>query len=198
MFINILLVLTFLSSLCSSSTSSSSSSIRSNNFCKLADRQCSQRSFPHIYQCGPVICTKSQTECKEYKSIENKIRPKGLTAFGREYYSDMNFRRFQGKIKNCSQIQYHWQSSDICIPGINCLQRKLNMLGSNIFIQFKIENCPCPTTKPYVCGEQRNLCSLNREACDSFSDTANKNKNSNSWIQLFNIKICENEFSLIK
>lgn len=161
--------------------SSSVGSFNSNNFCKLAEKQCSLRNAPCIYQCGSNMCASTQTECKEYMSLHQKIKYKGLTAFidvmsSRQHHANLHIKeslkRFSSNIKSCAQSRYEWQPNDVCVRE----RKTLNNVG---FIQTKKVSVPCPRNQPYVCGNQRNYCSTNTT-------------------QLLSIKMGENEFNFIK
>ena len=196
---NILAFIAFtLFSLCSSST------IHSKNFCKLTTKkECSRRNAPHIYQCGPNMCTKKQTECNEYMRVYEKIKFKGLITFidamsSRQHYMNLrlieDFKRFKSNAKNCTLTRYEWQPIDMCKRGRNCFKKKLNFM---IHTQTKKVNCPCSNSKPHVCGSRYNYCALNKEACDSFRYTTSQILNYMAPIHVHSIKKCENDFSFI-
>ena len=199
---NNLLFLALLSLLCSEC---SGITLSSNDFCKLAEpEKCSQRNAPHVFQCGASMCAKNETDCKEYTSVHEKLKYKGLFTFidamtSRKYSMHLrlqqNFKSLRSKINKCSLTSYQWQPSDMCMRGRNCFQKKITNAILNVIFRIKKVSCPCPANKPYVCGKQKNVCSLNREACDSFT----KNQNSTAWIPQPNvIKKCSAESDFIK
>lgn len=192
---NILIIVVLISSL---SGKVSNSSIYSKNFCKLeAEKECAQRNAPHIYQCGPGICASSETECREYLRVEKKIKFKGLLNVinvinSRTHFINLklreNFNLLKDSIKNCTQTRNEWQPSQVCHRGRDCIQKKLNFIG--VFIHTTKVNCPCIQNKPYVCGSQKKFCTINKEACDSFINIADKSPNFTAWTQSLSIKKC--------
>ena len=54
----------FLALFCALTLCSEISKINSNNFCKLADQECTKRNAPNIFQCGPGVCARNETECQ--------------------------------------------------------------------------------------------------------------------------------------
>ena len=171
--------------------------LNSNNFCKQADSGCSKNSL-NIYQCERSICAKKESDFKEFMIVNEQIKVRGLVEFievlsgfapNRHSNSQLKerFKQFKSKIKNCSQTRYEWEPSDVCIRKRNCL--KVNLVKSDAFIQTRKDSCPCPANKAYICGNQSNFCSLNREACESFSYTY-KNKNSTARFQLLALNKC--------
>ena len=109
------------------------------------------------------------------------------------------FNRFQNKIKNCSKPQYEWRPSDVCTRERNCFRLKLtnetNLKTTNRK-KFPQASCPCPRTRPFICGRQRSHCSRNKEACESFNFTY-KNINSAGRSQLLDVKKCVTLFDWI-
>ena len=198
---NFLIFLALMSPLCCIS----GSRIDSENFCKLAENDCSQRNAPHIYQCGSKICARNETKCNEYLAEKNGLETNSLSLFARalSFLRNNYDKRFESNLKNCSQTAYEWQSSDMCIRGRNCLQSRVEFVKSKLvfYIQKKKVltkvDCPCPKNKPYICGgRQSSFCALSKQACDSFIYKI-KNKNSNKGSGLEAIQNCENDFTLI-
>lgn len=180
-------------------------SIHSANFCRLADEtKCSQRNAPHIYQCGPSMCTRDETECERFLIVEMIVKKKRLTEFvmnpslerSQKKLKD-NFVSLQSQIKKCAQLRdsHEWLSGEMCIRERNCFQLQGDTRGKVIKLE-KRTNCPCPVDRPFVCGSSDNYCSLNRKACGSFNLT-NKNRNSTVRNKLLSIKKCGNDFFLI-
>ena len=174
-------------------------SVNSNDFCKLASGGCSRRHEPYVVQCGRGICAKKETGCKEFLHVNEQIKVEGLTEFinimnGRDRNTNSrlkeNFFRFKSKIKTCIQTRYELQASDVCVRRGNCLQKQSNSVRSSTFNRNQNGNCPCPSNKEYVCGSQKNYCSLNREACDAF-EFIYKNKNSTYRNQMLVLKTCD-------
>lgn len=99
----IVLTLTLMCHLCSCS-------LNSINFCKLDDKECSQRNAPYVLQCGQSKYTRSKTECKEYFRVENKLKIDQINvAFMNHLRNSVDdtkllekFRRFKSKIKKAS------------------------------------------------------------------------------------------------
>ena len=118
------------------------------------------------------ICARNQTECKKYASVEKKIKDKLLRKFimatnARLEYDKQIFLRvfnsFRNKIKNCTTARYKWQPNDVCIrERRKCFHQKLNATSSKVNNKNKFQhtNCPCPVNRAYVCGSERNYCSL--------------------------------------
>ena len=167
------------------------SKIKSNDFCKIAPKTCSHRYTPYIYECGPSMCTSNQTECKEYMSVEKKFKLQSFINLmnGRVHYLDSRikerFVRFKISVKNCILIRNKSHPKNVCIRERDCSQ---NDVFSRLFLPKA--SCPCPKYKPFMCGRQQNLCSIDREACDSFVKTSNKNRSTTDLIQLTGIKKC--------
>lgn len=192
-----ILFLALLFQLIISSSNGSRSTISLNDFCRPTEQKCSQKNRPHFYQCDHRICARNQTKCNDYLRVEKTlqyIRLKSLL----ETYSGMtshmsrneseisilkDFKRFERNIKNCSPTLHNWQPTGVCIRGRHCFRKKLNTIG------LKRVDCRCPKNKPYVCGSQKNYCSVNRQVCASFSYT-NKHTNARDRYQLLDIKSC--------
>ena len=185
-----------MSSLCNSS-GMDFTKINSDNFCKLATKECTNRNAPHIFPCGPSMCARNETECKQFMIVEKKIK---LEAFinvlkGRENFMNAKFKesfvRFKFNIKNCTLNRYKWQQEDVCVRKRDCFQKKFNFFGPGMPEKSRV-NCPCSKSKAYVCESQKMHCSVNKEACNSFSYLANKNRNSTDRARLLlSIKICD-------
>ena len=132
----ILLILAMMSSL-SNSSSNNVIKINSNDFCKPIEKDCAQINAPHLYQCGPGIYARNQTECNKYLSAEKAIRHNhiramiDLTAMNRirnynEIMLQNNFKTFQNKIKNCFQQPNAKNSADneACNREVKCFKKK--------------------------------------------------------------------------
>ena len=195
---NFLIILALLSRLHCSSRIVNSISIHLNNFCKLAENEvnCAKRNASHLHQCGSGLCATNVTECEQFLFVDIVIKkkkteflmPLNPTFRNNEKLLKEYFRTFQSKIKNCPNRQHEWQQSDVCIRGRNCFQsvtRRKIIKNKGL----KRKNCPCPDDRPYVCGIQRNYCTVNRKVCTAFSYTS-INKNSTSRNQLLTIKNC--------
>ena len=177
---------------------SSSIRIDSNNFCKLAGKECSSKNVPHINQCGKGICTRDTKKCNEYLRIEKALKYIQMQLILEMYYSShirnqseiklqKDFKRFQSKIKNCSptrfRIRPEWHPRDVCVRGRHCFRKHLN--ADNV----RKVNCSCPNDRPYVCGSHKNYCSVNEKVCGLFSHTK-KHINSTGRFQLILINSC--------
>lgn len=196
MFKNFLIFLVFFfSPLC---INGSSIRLDSNDFCN-AENLCSHRNAPHVVQCGPSMCTKNEATCKVFGSVVEMIKYNGLIPFldvmiSRKNYIHLqeNFKSFQSKIKKCSQTRYDWRTAnDVCMRGRNCFKKKFINEMLDAFFRSKNVICSCPKSKPFVCGNQRDYCSLNREACNSLIYF--KNRNLNNFYH--SIDKCENDFN---
>lgn len=227
MFKNLNTILVLLSLFCKPSDSSR---LNANSFCKLIEKECVQRNAPYIRECGRSMCTKNDTECKEYLRIENRFKHHNrlsesttlsftlmnhMRNFNEKLLSE-SFRKFQKGIKTCAKSAYKWRSNDVCVRGRNCFgitfdrirflyadAAKNKQNKQRQFEAFKsIKNleqtdCPCPKLKPFTCGPENNHCSLNKEACDSFSLKTNATHLKGKQSHFLGIRKCGNNFSLI-
>lgn len=180
---NLIIILALLSPLYTYSSSSNTivGNINSKTFCKSAPlNECSHRSAPYIYKCGEKMCTKNKTECKEYLRAEKTLKNNQIRAIldltamsplrnNNEINLQINFKKFESGIKDCTKKTYKWRPSDVCFKKRECFQKNSEFARLEIHFQvFKI-NCPCPKSKPYVCGSPMDYCALNKDVCDSFS-----------------------------
>lgn len=183
----------------------------SSHFCKRSQTECSQRIAPHTHQCGPSVCTRNRTECKEYLKVEKIMKKYQLVEFvesmspTRKHHNEMkleqDFLLFLSKLKACSQKANTRNSSEMCARGTHCLQNQVEYIRTVMYFRLKKfkahVDCPCPANQSYVCGRQSELCSASREACESFS-SRNKKSYPVSAKTLVGIKKCENDFILIE
>ena len=183
---NLLILITLISPL--------SSGIYSNDFCKKkTTHRCTQRNAPYIHECGQSVCTRNQTECKEYLRVENLmkqihfielIEPMSLKrrpAIEKEF--ERKFKKFQIQIEKCPLKPFDWQPSDVCnVQRRECFQSRKEILAKR-----RQTNCPCPRSRPFVCGNQRNHCTKNKKTCASFRFTY-RDKHSLDRFQLLAIK----------
>lgn len=193
MHIEFLMILTLVAPFCSNSNIISSINIQSVSFCKLAQKKCSERNAPHLYQCDSNLCALNEIECEKYLIVKLIIKSKKSNSKFKK--SLQRFRVFQSKIGKCSEKAHDWQPSGVCIRERYCFQlanqtSELNNIQSK---SLKRKNCPCPKNISYACGSQKSFCSLNRKICDSFRYTY-KNLNSNERYQLLSVKKCGNNF----
>ena len=148
--------------------------------------KCSTRNTPHIYECDENICSKNEDECNKYLSLKKKIKANMLKVFS-ELFIFLNpkkhshnhikleryFLSFKSSIKNCTRKPYQLKLSDVCLRGRNCFQiietswiKKL--FSKRITDSIKQIYCPCHGNHKFICGNESNYCSINKEACDSF------------------------------
>ena len=162
MFKYILIILAVFAPLCVSFIINRGSRIHSNTFCRLADKQCSKRNAPYVYQCGLNLCSRDGAECERFQIVEMIANKKSLTAFvtnptfeNNQNRLQENFMRLERRIKKCPQVRtpYEWLPSEVCVRERNCFRspRETNGKSKN----QKRTNCPCPVNMPYVCGSQK-------------------------------------------
>ena len=169
----------------------SSISLNPKNFCKSIEKKCFKGNALPIVQCDQGICTRNKTECKEYFRLKNKFQDNRLKSavrialmshFARNRDELEKFKKFQNKIKDCSQSVYKQQLNDVCVSSD---KEQTKHFIYSIFVHSMQINCP--KKQPYTCGSR--LCSLNKEACYSF---IYKNKNyTNSTARMLGIKKCD-------
>lgn len=144
--------------------------------------KCSHRSSPYIYQCDEELCAKNETECSKYMRMKIILKNEWLRTFFRvtilsheQITKKVNleiksFQRFLKRVRNCSRLPYKWEANDMCLRKRKCYQEdikyvKLWILEIKKTQGLKQTSCPCIGKHTYECGH---VCSVNKEACDSF------------------------------
>jgi hypothetical protein len=78
------------------------------------------------------------------------------------------FEAFNKNIKNCSDVEYKWQSAHICINEKKCLIN-YEPEENSLMIQIKkTVTCSCKNGKTHKLNCGKNFCAAHKAACRQF------------------------------
>lgn len=160
------------------------SCVNLDEFCSKPKNKCPKELK---YECLADLCSKNRMSChsiKMWRLVGNNIRDNDVHERFRN-----EFQEFAHKIANCSKNNQRWQTSDVCLNGLDCwhevrlpyrLVRKVN----------KIVECKCIGDYGFRCDQ--NFCAKNKAGCEGMT--------TKSRIGAFLIGIvdCNNNFLKIK
>lgn len=103
-------------------------SIKSTDICYIKKRECIENynskcdnicNGKYNYKCGTEICSINKLKCQEHQILLRLIKLFNET---NNFKSEIEvFKSFTHNITKCP---YTWQSSDICLNGINCIEKQ--------------------------------------------------------------------------
>lgn len=136
---------------------------RLSDFCmKTLTLQCE-----HTYNvtCGRDHCSMNEEACKSFLKLNGIV-----SRISVEQLLDDKTRKYQKlfkKIKECPILP------NLCMNGVNCLQKQLYpMRNGKINILLDVE-CPCSGKHGHKC-ENKSYCGINNEACEELSLISNE------------------------
>ena len=153
-----------------------SSGLTNHDFCMKQKNYCSG-SFSHY--CKPDKCSIDRKSCSYFNSL---VFVSNIYRFRQNYEKEKKkFNEFKSKITNCSLPKYKWNSSDICLNHVNCIEISL---GGIIWSREKKSvYCQCAGKHLYQCD--KNVCSIDQISCDHYKT---KNKTEKLTITFTNCK----------
>ena len=150
-----------------------------NHEAKTNEAKCKQNKcefmYPYIHECGRDKCSKNGSDCDEFILLSRHFSARlfrtniGLTILPVQVQElikerEMNFKKFQSKIKSCSRVKTSvLRSQDVCLKRKKCYTLDSNK--SEIKRQkYKKLDCPCDGRNGYECG--KDYCTPNKYICE--------------------------------
>ena len=96
--------------------------ITTKDFCSLSDQNCVDKKcnyfdkcpLPFDHKCGKNICARKQTDCEMYLNAKFHFKTRIFKDFfiKEMQKQEVQFKKFQINIANCSFPKYVWNSTD--------------------------------------------------------------------------------------